>query len=232
MKNLLLLPTMLLAACATTGGGGKGSSAPFQGPSAVQKRQAEISDAAKSAMDCMKVKKGEEPGKGGVFAVVADASGKLNVEAIKWDGPDTMKQCIVDAGNKTTVTPLPGPSVGTLWEFLPPGEQSAGPPKTPEEFKTGMQPLAETMQNQVIECGKSTLGVDFGATIDVAYYVYNTGKAYAPTVISSDAKDGTFDSCVQKVVADTKYPVVQTNRPFGATAHFKIGVYGDTQRTQ
>lgn len=232
MKNLLLLPTVLLAACATTSGGGKGSSAPFQGPSVVQKRQSEIQDAAKSSMDCMKVKPGEQPGKGGIFAVMADAGGKLSVDAVKWDGPDAMKQCIIDTGNKTAVTPLPGPSVGTLWEFLPPGEQSSGPPKTPEEFKVGMQPLAETMQNQVIECGRSTLGVDFGATIDVSYFVYNNGKAYAPTVISSDAKDGSFDSCVQKVVSETKFPVVQTDRPFGATAHFKIGQYGDTQRSQ
>jgi hypothetical protein len=28
-------------------------------------------------------------------------------------------------------------------------------------------------------------------------------------------------------VAKTKYPVVNTDKPFGATAHFKIGVYGD-----
>jgi hypothetical protein len=229
MKKLLLLPTMLLAACATTSGGGKSSSAPFQGQSVVTKRQAEIQDAAKNSMECMKVKAGEQPGKGGIFAVMADAAGKLTVEAVKWDGPDAMKQCIIAAGAKATVTPLPGPSVGTLWEFLPPSEQAGGPPKTPDEFKTGMQPLAETMQNQVVECGRSTLGVDFGATIDVAYFVYNNGKAYVPTVISSDAKDGAFDSCVQDVVAKTKYPVVETDKPFGATAHFKIGQYGDTQ---
>ncbi|HXU71017.1 MAG TPA: hypothetical protein VN947_16900 [Polyangia bacterium] len=231
MKNLLLLPTVLLAACATTSGGGKGSSAPFQGPSVVQKRQAEIQEAAKGAMDCLKTKPGEPVAKGGVFAVMADAAGKLSVQPVKWDGPDPMKQCIVDTGTKTTVTPLPGPSVGALWEFLPPGEKPAGPPPTPDAFKVGMQPLAETMQNQVIECGRRTLGVDFGATIDIAYYIYTDGKAYAPTVISSDAKDGSFDSCVQDVVAATKMPVVQTEMPFGATSHFKIGVYGETQLT-
>lgn len=230
MKNLLLLSTVLLAACATTSGGGKsGSSAPFQGMPAVTKRQSEIQDAAKASMECMRTKPGEQPGKGGVFAVMADAAGKLSVQVIKWDGPDAMKQCIVDAGNKTTVTPLPGPSVGTLWEFLPPGTSPSGPPATPEAFKVGMQPLAATMQDQVVECGRSKLGVDFGATIDVAYFVYNNGKAYVPTVISSDAKDGSFDSCVQDVVANTKYPVVQADRPFGATAHFKIGVYGETK---
>lgn len=228
MKNLLLLPMMLMAACATTSGGGKGSSAPFQGMPVVQKRQSEIQDAAKTAMDCMKVKPGESPGKGGTFAVVADAAGKLTITPIVWDGPEPMKQCIVDAGAKTTVTPLPGPSVGTLWDFVPPGEKTEAP-KVPDDWGVKMQPLAETMQNEVIECGRRFLGVDFGATVDVAYYVYNDGKGYAPTIISSDAKDGSFDSCVQEMVSHTSFPKVAAARPFGTTSHFKIGQYGETQ---
>jgi hypothetical protein len=226
--SIFVVPCLFLAACATTGGGSKGSSAPFQGEPAVQKRQSEIQDAAKTAMDCMKVKAGEDPGKGGVFAVVADASGKLKVDALKFDGPDSVKQCIVDTGNKTTISALPGPSVGSLWEFLPPGEKST-PPKTPDDFATNMQPLAETMQNQVIECGRRYLGVDFGATIDIAYYLYNSGQAYAPTVIKSDAKDGSFDTCVQEMILSTKFPKENVDKPFGATGHFKIGQYGDTQ---
>src|ERR1700744_3876590 len=112
MKNsLFLIPCLFLAACATTGGGTKSASAPFQGQDAVRKRMTEVQDAAKTAMECMKVKKGEDPGKGGVFGVIADEKGKLKVEAIKWDGPDTIKQCILGTGNTVTVTPLPGPSV-------------------------------------------------------------------------------------------------------------------------
>jgi hypothetical protein len=229
MKTLLLVPTMLMAACATTGGaGGGGKVAPWPGTAAVEKRRAELDDAAKAAMDCLKVKPGEQPAKGGVFAVVADASGKLKVDAIKFEGPDSVKQCIVDTGNKTTISALPGPSVGSLWEFLPPGEKST-PPKTPDDFATNMQPLAETMQNQVIECGRRYLGVDFGATIDIAYYLYNSGQAYAPTVIKSDAKDGSFDTCVQEMILSTKFPKENVDKPFGATGHFKIGQYGDTQ---
>src|SRR5262249_30500551 len=154
----------------------------FQGPSVVQKRQAEIGEAAKSIQDCTRVKAGEQPAKGGVFAVVADASGKLTVSALKWEGPDPMKQCIVDKGNQITVTPLAGPAVGTVWDLGT--ESSVGKP--PEEFKTKMQPFAETMQSEVKACGDRLLGVDFGATIEVAYYVYNSGQAYAPTVVSSD----------------------------------------------
>jgi hypothetical protein len=48
-------------------------------------------------------------------------------------------------------------------------------------------------------------------------------------VISSDAKDGGFDSCVQNVVATTKFPTLSVEKPFGTTMHFKIGQYGDTQ---
>ncbi|MCU1280062.1 MAG: hypothetical protein JWM53_3608 [bacterium] len=231
MRNLLLVPTLMLAACATTGSSSKSSSAPFQGADKLAKRRAEIGDAAKTSMDCMKVKPGEQPGKGGVFAVMADAAGKLTVSAIKWDGSEAMKQCIVDAGSKATVTPLPGPSVGTLWDFVPPGEKSDAP-KPPEDLAVKMQPLSQTMQAEVVECGTRNLGLDFGATIDVAYFLYNDGKAYAPTVISSDAKDGAFESCVQDVISHTKFPVVTVTKPFGLTAHFKIGVYGDTRRVQ
>lgn len=218
-----------LAACATMGGSGKGSSAPFQGPDAVAKRRTEISDAAKAAMACMKPKPGEtvKPSSG-VFAVVADAAGKLKVEPIKWEGPDDIKQCVIDTGDKTTVTPLPGPSVGTLWEFVPPGT-TPEPAKAPDDMAVKMQPLQTSMQDQVKGCGDRILGVDFGATIDIAFYLYTNGHAYAPTVMSSDAHDGSFDSCVQNVVATTTFPTLSVPKPFGTTMHFKIGQYGDTQ---
>ena len=48
-------------------------------------------------------------------------------------------------------------------------------------------------------------------------------------MIASDAKDGSFDTCVQEVILSTKFPEVNVDKPFGATAHFKIGQYGDTQ---
>lgn len=230
MKNLVLIPTLFMAACATTGAtGGKSSTAPFPGPAATEKRRLEITDAAKNVMDCMKPKKGEEQDKGGTFAVVADAGGKLTITPVKWNGSDATKQCIVEAGQKAPVSAMPGPSVGTMWEFLPPGEKSQ-PQTPPEELKVKMQGLAATMQAEVTDCGTRYLGVDFGAQIDIAYFLYNDGRAYAPTVIQSDAKDGGFESCVQEVVAKEKFPVVSVEKPFGATMHFKIGVYGDTQR--
>ncbi|HEY2745865.1 MAG TPA: hypothetical protein VGL86_14615 [Polyangia bacterium] len=231
MKTSLVIPALFFAACATTGSSGKGSSAPFQGESAVQKRQTEIQDAAKTAMDCMKVKAGEDPGKGGVFAVSADAAGKLKIDAMKWEGPEPMKQCIVDTSNKVTVTPLPGPSVGTVWEFVPPG-QSATPAKAPDDFAVLMQPLSTSMQDEIKACGDKFLGVDFSAKGDVSYYLYNTGQAYAPTIIHSNAKDGSFESCVQDVILKTKFPVVTVAKPFPSQFHFKVGITDTNERVQ
>jgi hypothetical protein len=229
--SIFVVPSLFLVACATTGGGGKGSGAPFQGETVVQKRQTEIQDAAKTAMDCMKVKAGDAPGKGGVFAVVADAAGKIKVEAIRWDGPEPMKQCIVDSGTKVTVTPLPGPSVGTVWEFLPPG-QTASPPKAPDEFGVMMQPLQETIQSEIKNCGDRFLGVDFSAKGDVSFYVYNKGQAFAPTIIHSNAKDGSFEGCVQDVILKTKFPVVAVEKPFASQFHFKVGITDTNERVQ
>ena len=119
MKNLLLIPTMLLAACATTGGGGssKGSSAPFQGQDAVTKRRSEISDAAKAANDdCLKSIKPTDGFHGAMFSVTADAAGKLAIETLRWTGPETVKSASWTPASKVTVTPLPGPAVGSTWE--------------------------------------------------------------------------------------------------------------------
>lgn len=231
IQNLVLVPVFALAACATAGSsGGGGKSGAFQGEAAITKRRIEIQDAAKASMDCMKVKPGEQPGKGGAFSVVADASGKLTVDPIMWDGPDAMKQCIVDAGNKTTITPLPGPAVGTLWEFWPPGVKNEQTP--PGDLKTAMQSLRATMQAEVVECGVRNLGQDFPADIDVAYFLYKDGKAYAPTVIRSDAKDGSFEQCVREVVSHTKYPSLNVDKPFQTTMHFTIGVHDATHRVR
>jgi hypothetical protein len=150
---------------------------------------------------------------------------------MKWEGPEPMKQCIIDAGNKATVTALPGPSVGTVWEFDPPG-QTPTPAKAPDDFGVLMQPLSETIQSEVKSCGERFLGVDFSAKGDVAYYIYNTGQAYAPTIIHSNAKDGSFESCVQDVILKTKFPVVAVTKPFPSQFHFKVGITDTNERVQ
>src|ERR1700759_658455 len=109
----LFFAGLLVSGCATVGSaGGKGASAPFPGQETLVKRRNEILDASKVAQDCMKVKQGEAEGKGGIFAVMADEKGKVTAQVINWDGPAPMSQCIVDAAQKTTLTPSPGPAVG------------------------------------------------------------------------------------------------------------------------
>ena len=77
----------------------------------------------------------------------------------------------------------------------------------PEDFGVKMQPLSQSMQDEVAACGTKFLGGDFGATIDVAYWLYNTGQAYAPTVVNSDANfRGRLLQAIRKPGAETKAP--------------------------
>jgi hypothetical protein len=208
MKNSIVIASLFLGACATTGStGSKSSSAPFPGKDALKARRDQIVDASKGAMDCLKVK---DAGKGGVFAVVADANGKLSAQTISYDGPQTIAQCVVDAANKSTVAPFGGPPVGVLWSFWAPG---AEPPQEqmPDSAKGALNTLHERMQAEVDLCGQRFLGEGFPADIEVGVFVAADGNVYAPTVTDSTAKDGGFDSCVRDVVAKTKFPAIQVN---------------------
>jgi hypothetical protein len=223
MTRQLLIASVFVAACATTGStGSKGSSAPFQGPDALEKRRNEILDASKGPADCLKSKPGEEAGKGGIFAVIADASGKLTAQTIKWEGPAAMAQCVVDAAQKATVTPLAGPAVGALWEFWAPGAQ---PPKQepPKDIETKVQSVQGKTDSDVDACYQRNLPVDFPADIDISFYVAADGTVYAPTVISSNSKDGGYDSCVRDAVSKVKFPALDIQNPVPLRFHFHRG---------
>lgn len=224
MKTQLLIPTMFLAACATTGtgtGGGSKSTAPFQGADAVAKRRTEITDAAKNVMDCLKAK-ATDTMKGGVFAVMADANGKMTATAIKWEGPADKKQCIIDTAAKTAITPLPGPSVGSMWEFLPPGEKPVDA-AVPKDLEEKLQSLQAVAQAEVEACAQQNLPPEFPADTEVAFFVDSAGQAYIPTVIKSTAKDGGYDTCVQGVVSKQKFPAISVPKPVGITFRFHVG---------
>jgi hypothetical protein len=225
MKNLLLVPTMLLAACATTGGSGsKGSSAPFQGVDAVTKRRAEIADAAKMPTDeCLKMKKDEVASfKGGTFVVTADAGGKLTVEPLRWTGPEAAKSCIVASAAKVTVTPLPGPPVSSTWEWAATGEK-ATTPVVPKDLETRVQSIQANTQVQVEACEQQNLPPEMPADISVAFLVDPAGKTHGPTVISSTAKDGGFDACVQNVIRGIQFPQASVPEAYPVTLRFHVG---------
>jgi len=226
MKNLLLIPTMLLAACATTGtgGGSKGSSAPFQGQDAVTKRRGEISDAAKAANDdCLKTIKASDGFHGAMFSVTADAAGKLAIETLRWTGPDTAKACILGEASKVTVTPLPGPSVSSTWEWNPPAPEKAPPVVMPPDLETKVQSLQTQSQAAVESCEQQNLPPEMPADISVAFLVDAQGKTHGPTVLSSTAKDGGFDGCVQKVISGMQFPASDVQVPYPVTLRFHVG---------
>jgi hypothetical protein len=220
MRTILISFGLLLSACATMSGTtGKGSSAPFQGKEAVDKRRKEILEASKIANDCMSKSDGV---KGGFFAVIADANGKLSAQQVKWDGPPPVAQCIVDAAAKATVTPLPGPPIGSIWSFWMPGTEPPlqQPPADMEGKLASMQALA---QAEIDSCGERFLGVGFWAEVQVTSFVTSDGKAYAPTLMKSTSKDGSFDSCVLDVITKAKFPVLDIINPVPIPLNFHVG---------
>ena len=224
MKNLLLIPTMLLAACATTGGGSKGSSAPFQGQDAVTKRRSEIADAAKAPNDeCLKSIKATDGFHGAMFSVTADAAGKLSIETLRWTGPEAAKACILGQASKLTVTPLPGPSVSSTWEWNPPAPEKAPAVVMPPDLETKVQSLQTMSQNAVESCEQQNLPPEMPADISIAFLVDAQGKTHGPTVMSSTAKDGGFDGCVQKVISAMQFPASDVQVPYPVTLRFHVG---------
>jgi hypothetical protein len=225
MKNLLLIPTLLLAACATTGSSSKGSSAPFQGADAVTKRRTEITDAAKAANEeCMKLKKDEQASfHGALFNVTADAAGKLTIESLRWTGPETIKTCILGESAKVTVTPLAGPPVSSTWEWNPPAGEKAPEVKVPPDLETKVQSLQTQSQAQVESCEQQNLPPEMPADISIAFLVDATGKTHGPTVLTSTAKDGGFDTCVQDVIRKMQFPSADVQVPYPVTLRFHVG---------
>ena len=221
MKNLLLFPTMLLAACATTGGAAaKARARRSRAPTSWSKRQTEIHDAAKTA-------NGLHEGQAGRARRSRAAS-----------SPSSPTPAASSRSRRSSGTAPRGEAVHRRRRRQGDGDAAAGSVgghasgsscrraradrrrRCPPTSRSSMQPLAgDDAEPGRSSAARSYLGVDFGANIDVAYFVYNDGKAYAPTVVKSDAKDGSFDTCVQDVVPKTKFPVVQ--RRHGRSARLR-----------
>ena len=223
ITTVALLFPLVVPACATTGsaGGSKGSVAPFQGFDVVEKRRQELLDANKLVNDCLKMKAGEAPPKGGFFAVTANASGKLTGETVAWDGPADKEKCIVDKINASTITPLPGPSVGTLWQFTPPTATTAKP-TMPEGLDSKMQKVQNDLQVEVEACAQQNLPPEMPADIEVGFFVGPKGNVFVPNVLKSTSKDGGYDSCVQDVIRKTKIPATP-EMPLPLTLKFHVG---------
>jgi hypothetical protein len=227
-KPYLLIPCLMLVGCATTGSAGK-SKPQFPGEAAVTKRRTEILDASKAVGDCFKTKPGE-PTPRGYFEVTAAADGKLSARTISWNGPPEAAQCVMQKAAATTLTPLPGPAVGNIWQFLRPGES----PPTPDSqsLETKMQPIQANAQTEVEACAQRNLPPEFFAEILVAFFVGPGGKAYAPTVMNSTSNDGNYDTCVLEVIGHTKFPDVVQDMPLPLSLRFSVGIKGSNYRKE
>lgn len=222
MRKLLVTCGLFLSACATTSGAGKsGASAPFPGKEVAEKRRNEVMDAGKVGLECMKGK--DVGGAGGIFAVTADANGKMTAEQVKWDGSPDVAKCVIDSANKTTLTPLPGAPVGVLWTFWAPGKEPAQE-KAPDDTGSKIAGMQADAQNQIDQCAKTNLGQDFYAEVQVTVFVDANGKGWVPTLTNSTAKDGGFDGCVLDVLKNEKYPQLGNANPVPLPLNFKVGI--------
>jgi hypothetical protein len=204
-------------------GGGTKASGTFPGKDAVEKRKLEIVDAHKVANACLK----GDGIKGGFFAITANAAGKLTAQQIKWDGPAPVAQCVLDAADKATITPLAGPPVGALWEFWAPG---AEPPtqQLPADMEGKLAPVNQNLQDEVQSCEQRFLGQEFYAEVKFTVFLTADGKAYAPTLTDSNSHDSAFDGCVLDAVAKAKFPTLDIINPIAIPLAFKVGSSGKT----
>jgi hypothetical protein len=93
----------------------------------------------------------------------------------------------------------------------------------PDNAAGALNAQHERMQPEVDLCGQRYLGEGFPADISISVALVADGTVYVPTVVSSTAKDGGFDSCVLEVVAKQKFPAIDVKGPVPATIPFHYG---------
>ena len=158
-----------------------------------------------------------------MFSVTADAAGKLAIETLRWTGPETAKSCILGDASKVTVTPLPGPAVGSTWEWSPPPPEKAPANRDAEQFRDQGAVAADAVEGggRVVRAAEPAAGVAGRHLRHVPRRL--DGKAHGPTVLSSTAKDGSFDSCVQDVITKMQFPASEVQVPYPVTLRFHVG---------
>ena len=218
----LLLPTLLLSACATLKSGS--SSAPFQGTDAVAARIKEINEKFTVAGPCLKAATDPTTEKGGVLEVMAGADGKLAARTLVWEGTAGVQKCIIDAASATTITPLPGPPIGTVWTFAAPGTP---PPPPPDRDPAVARAIADEQGRIANElegsCAQRFIPPEQPTDIELAFYIMPGGKPAAVNVTDSTAKDGDFETCSQSLIAGKTLPDPRYAGPFPAKMHFHFG---------
>ena len=217
---LFLSPALLGGACATLLSSSS-SSAPFQGAEAVEARIKEIHGKIPVANECLKDPAAKDVR--GIFEVTADAAGKLVGRAMLYQGKPEIERCVVDAINKSTVAPLPGPQVSTFWDF---SAATAPKPTAPDSdfLKTAQMTFSSRIRPEIDGCAQRNLPPDFPADIAIGYSVFPGGKIAGATVIESNAKDGSFDSCVQNAIGGATFQDLKFDGGFPLRVSFHVGL--------
>lgn len=215
-----LLSTALLGACAT--GAGSGEVAPAPSTEAIKARVKELNDkVAKVTQQCTGA--GEADRAGGLFEVSADAGGKLSARGVWWKATPQTEACLLGAINQATISALGGPTVAMVWQVLAPGASQAEPPPLPPDAMSEFSATQGRLQVEVEACAQRHLPPEFGADVEVAFYLVAGGKVVAPTVISSTAKDGNYETCVRGVVGGGTFPDPHYDGPYPAKLSFHVG---------
>ena len=152
-RPLALLPLLGLLPVAGAGCAAFKSTstvAPFAGTTVLEARQKELLAKADVASQCRSPT--PEPDKGGIVEVTAHADGKVSARSMMWRGAEAMATCVVDAANKITLTPLPSPSISTLWTF----GQAPPPPNLDDPSVRG--PLGDLNRIRMAAYGASQDG--------------------------------------------------------------------------
>ena len=234
-KDLVPIILSFVAGCATMSGGG-GDIAPCPGEEVVKGRIKELSDKFEPvAKACPATKEDNE--KGGLIEVTSDAKGQLSARVLWWNGNPATQACLVDGAKKIVLGPLPGPPVSTFWQIGPP------PPPIPEQsdaFKSGMAALtsedtggesgtaagAGDLSAAKRSCAQRHLPPDFGADVRIAFAVLPGGKAATVNVLSSNARDGGYEACLQQAIAGQKFPDPHYDGPYPLDLNLHIGPSG------
>jgi hypothetical protein len=99
------------------------------------------------------------------------------------------------------------------------------PPPTPDAaFGAKMTEIHDRLlQTDVAGCEQRYLSPEFPANIELQFTILPGGKTAAVNVVESTAKDGDFDSCVQRIVGGTTFPDPGAPMGFGSTIRFHVG---------
>jgi hypothetical protein len=195
--------------------------APFQGAGVIKARINELNEKAVNVNTCTA---GMSPtDKGGIVEVTADAQGQVRARTIKWEGDPAIEKCLLEGAAKLTLSPLPGPSISTFWQFTSPHAEPLPAPDLTMVSENDMHAVQERLTPEVDACAQRNLPPEFPADVEVSFFLYGAGKVAAVNVTYSTAKDGNFEACVQELVTAASFPKPNYGGLFPVKLRFHVG---------